>query len=138
MLDIFRRLISAQLLRFLIVGLSNTLVSYLIFLGFLLLLSDIAIRATIAQLVGYTGGIFWSYFWNKKWTFNSTASNSPTIFFRFVTTQLLMALLSALCIGVLVDYFHYHPTLSWVCVMALITVLNYWVTKQWVFQQKQR
>jgi putative flippase GtrA len=120
--------LSPTLLRFIIVGLSNTVISYLAFIGLHRLLET----AFFAQAIAYAAGICWSYAWNSRWTFGQ-AAYSRAQFVRFVVAQLSLLALSALLIGVAVDGLRLHATASWLAVMALITIVNYLVTKRWVF-----
>ena len=117
--------------KFLIVGLSNTLLSYLVFMLGLLLLKHVNMSATIAQLLSYLAGMLWSYYWNKSWTFES--DNYSSQLYRFIILQVSLALLSAAIIGYSIDYLDYFPTITWVLVMGFITLLNYYLSRHWVF-----
>ncbi len=132
-----RRLVSPELLRFLVVGASNTLLSYGVFQLLLRAFEGFALRGTVSQMITYAIGTAWSYFWSRKWTFRSTqpALGEAT---RFVTLQVILAVTSMALIGVLVDWLQQHPTLSWVGVMGVITVGNYTASKWWVFAQSAR
>jgi len=119
---------SPTLLRFVVVGLSNTLISYLIFI----LLHGLLGVAFASQAVSYAVGILWSYAWNSRWTFEQ-ASYSRTQFIKFILAQLSLLAASALLLGLAVDILQLHATASWIAIMALITLVNYVVTKKWVF-----
>jgi putative flippase GtrA len=123
---------SAAFARFLAVGLSNTAVSFLTYLGMLRLLRTVESRILLAQLVSYAAGIAWSYVWNRRWTFASRARHGPEMS-RFVASQLAFMLGSALVLSAVVERTGLHPTLAWCLVMALVTVLNFLVLRLWVF-----
>jgi putative flippase GtrA len=123
-----KAVLSPTLLRFIVVGLSNTVISYLVFIGLHRLLET----AFLAQALAYAAGICWSYAWNSRWTFGQ-AAYSRAQFVRFVVTQLSLLAASSVLIGIAVDALRLHATASWVVVMALVTIVNYLVTKHWVF-----
>lgn len=54
-----------QFIKFAVVGVSNTLVDFLVFQLLNLMLG----WAYLAQVIGYSAGILNSYFWNSRWTF---------------------------------------------------------------------
>ncbi|WP_373499481.1 GtrA family protein [Desulfococcus sp.] len=117
--------------RFVIVGISNTVISYIVFMAayYLLFVNN----ASISQCFSYGAGIAWSFHWNRKWTFKSH-DKAVRNFILFLILQSVMLLLSVYMIHVLVDVFNNNPTVSWVFVMAGITVINYAANRYWVFR----
>ena len=90
-------------------------------------------QAGLAQTISYSIGIGWSFFWNRKWTFQSH-NKASTEAINFIISQLAMLLISTLLITLIVDLFKWQPTISWVIVMGFITILNFLVIKKWVFK----
>ena len=127
------RLIDPALGRFLLVGLSNTAVSYGVFRLCLWGLPQFAAKAAASQLVSYGAGIVWSFVWNRSWTFRSQGHAGREAV-RFVALQVGLAGLSSALVGLLVDVAHLWPTPSWVVVMAGITLLNYLGSRYWAFR----
>jgi len=121
-----------ECIRFLTIGVSNTILGFSLFHLSLFLLPPISFKASTAQVISYVPAVLWSYFWNSRWTFkqNMMTGNS---FARFIGVQLLLIALSILFIGLLVDLWRYSPTLSWIAVMSFIAVLNFLLTKYFVF-----
>jgi putative flippase GtrA len=121
--------------RFLIVGLSNTIVSFCVFQGLLRLSHKGALAVSLSQFVSYTSGVVWSFFWNGRFTFHSHASvakQAP----RFVVVQLFMAGASTVGIGLCVDALRWAPTLSWFIVMVPVTIGNFLLSRFWVFNSR--
>ena len=120
-----------ELIRFLLVGVSNTTVSYLVFLlGYhVLFVGD----TLISQPLSYSIGIAWSYFWNRKWTFQSSAVVSKE-FLRFLIVQIALLFLSTALIYYAVDWWNIDASICWIFVMLLITALNFMLTKRYVFK----
>lgn len=126
-----------RLVRFALVGCSNTLISFTIFYFFLLFLSDSSIKGVLAQGISYVPSIFWSYYWNSRWTFQGrVGSNSINNFGAFATAQVIFLVLSSLLVGIGVDYFKFMPTLVWITVSTLIVILNFLASKKIIFDRR--
>lgn len=119
--------------RFVIIGCTNTLVSFMVFQISLFLLPPLPIRAAVAQVICYIPGLIWSFYWNSKWTFKQHNTGIST-FGRFVIIQLFFLTISSLFIGIGVDYMKLSPTLVWIIIMSFIIILNFLATKYFVFK----
>lgn len=120
--------------RFLIVGLTNTIISYAVFWFSIKTLPPFPLRATASQLLSYSAGILWSFFWNRRWTFKSEGSFGGEMWW-FVALQISLLLTSACLIGLIVDFLAFPATGSWILVMSYITIVNYILSKKWVFNR---
>ncbi|HYQ92358.1 MAG TPA: GtrA family protein, partial [Candidatus Competibacteraceae bacterium] len=119
-----------RLIHFLMVGATNTVVSYLVFLlRYHLWFHQ---SALLAQPFSYGAGIVWSYIWNRQWTFQSSAAVGQELI-RFVIVQIILLFLSTNLIYWLVDCGNINASIGWVLVTAPITMLNFFLTKTWVF-----
>lgn len=122
-----------DLLRFVLVGASNTALGYLMFAGFLWVLGDGPGRAGLAQLFAYCVGTLWSFYWNRRWTFRSSGKvKSEGI--RFVGLQAVLALTSSGAIAFLSAQLTISVHIIWVLVTAVITAVNFVVSKYVVFR----
>lgn len=119
-------------IKFLLVGLTNTAISYIVLMIGLYAFSTLALKATLAQAISYGVGMLWSFFLNKRWTFNSNYS-STNEFKKFISLQFFFAFISSATLGIFVDYYAFNPTVVWLIVMGFITIANYWTSKNWVF-----
>jgi putative flippase GtrA len=127
------QVIDTRLIRFILVGCSNFVVSFLTFQVFLKATDDFLMRLAVAQVTSYGAGLIWSFIWNRRYTFRSFGPWS-TQFMKFLTIQLILAGASALLIWLIADIlFHLHATLSWFIVMCPITILNFYLTRKYVF-----
>lgn len=117
--------------RFLVVGLSNTLVSYLGFEAALWLLPGMNRRVAAAQFASYALGTLWAYILHGRYTFRQRRT-LPAGFMRFVAIQFCMALITA---EILARMAHagLPMRLSWVLVTGLAAVCNYQAVKRLVF-----
>lgn len=120
-----------HLTKFLIVGLSNTLISYLFFIAFykFILVSN----AFLSQSISYAAGIAWSFYWNKNWTF-SEKTHSLKVFIPFLTVQISLLFLSALLMYFATKSIIVDVNIIWITVMGLITMINFLCSKYLVFK----
>ena len=124
--------LTPSFIRFLIVGFSNFLISYILFIVMLFLLPDLSFRASVAQLISYSGGVVWSFLLNRKWTFKSNVYLG-TQAIRFFLLQFVLAVTSAILLSLTCDVMGYDPKIAWFGVMGIITILNYIMSKTWAF-----
>jgi putative flippase GtrA len=121
----------AMLGRFVLVGLSNTTISYSVFWAALHLPMR-GPRATVSQLASYGAGTAWSFVWNRRWTFQSDGHLGRQAA-RFLFLQAALAATSAALVGLAVDREQLPPTPSWLGVIAVVTVVNFLLSRSWVF-----
>lgn len=121
-----------RFLRFLLVGLSNALISFVVYLAMLALLPHAVGRTSLAQAIAYGAGTCWSYAWNRIWVFGSR-DRVIEEGSRFLAVQVSLMLISIAAIGVAVDGLGTDPVLAWVMVMAAITILNFLLLRWWAF-----
>jgi putative flippase GtrA len=121
------------LIRFLLVGLSNFAVSYVVYALAMTALAGSPVRALTSQALSYGAGIAWSFVWNRRFTFGSRGAAGEE-FGRFLASQLAMLGVSSLTLWLLVDRAGLPPHATWLAVMTLITLANYLVSRHWVFR----
>lgn len=124
-----------RMIRFVIVGLSNTVISFCVFqLLVSLLSSKTSWAAALSQALAYAAGVAWSFTWNRKWTFTSENRYHQELF-RFLLLQIALLFLSATSIQALVVTMHISPSLAWVMVMIITTGANFIGCRDWVFNE---
>ena len=122
--------------RFLVVGVTNTALSYAVFWLCLRALPKGPFQATASQLISYAAGILWSFVWNRRWTFRSRAPATGQAV-RFTVLQLAVALVSSALIGLAVDYLGLPATPSWIAVVGFTTLVNFVGSRYWVFRDAE-
>ena len=135
--SVLQTILDQKFSKFAVIGVSNTLISYLVFIAAVTVLADFAWRGAVSQLLGYGVGTFWSYYWNRKWSFQSKGRIGAEMG-RFIATQVICLLLSASLIGILVDILSLAPTPSWIIVTAAIFLLNFALLRRWVFEEVEQ
>lgn len=120
-----------QLSKFVVVGISNSIISYLVFI---ITFNSLLIgNAFASQAISYSAGILWSFFWNEKWTFSSERRKS-ILLISFFFLQITLLVLSSLMMGFAEKYLDCNITLMWFLVMGFITVINFILSKTLVFK----
>lgn len=127
---LIRRLSDVSIVRFGVVGVSNTAIGFGAFWT-----AHRVLRAAVAQGIAYTLGTLWSYYWNRRWTFQSQGKVASEAG-RFFSLQIGFMLLSSALLGVLVDREHLPPWPCWLAVSVLITVLNFVASRYWAFKPR--
>jgi putative flippase GtrA len=126
-----KKIFTPFLIKFIIVGFSNMIIGYIVFTVFYnSILTGLAFPS---QCVSYGSGIFWSFFWNKNWTF-SEKNKSWSAFFPFLVLQITLLILSATLISIAADNLSWDINIIWFLIMALITLINFTFSKYMVFR----
>jgi putative flippase GtrA len=121
-----------RFLRFLVVGLSNALISFIVYLVMLSLLPQAVGMTSLAQAIAYGAGTCWSYAWNRIWVFGSR-DRVMEEGSRFLAVQVSLMLISIAVIGGAVDGLGTDPVRVWIMVMVVITILNFLLLRWWAF-----
>ena len=122
-----------QSLKFLGVGLSNSIVSFVTFEASYRALESSPRRVFLAQAIGYSAGILWSFLWNRRFTFRTNGAMGGQLR-RFVLLQASMLLATSILLSLAVDKLGLHRTMVWLVVMAIATVINFYLSKHWAFK----
>ena len=122
-------MISAQIIKFLMVGIICTILNYICFLIFL---HFFGIHFLLASSFGYFIGLLFGYSLNRVWTFQSTA-NSLIYKFRYLWTYLLSLAVGLISLQALVKNYGLATEIANICVILITTILNFLGTKFWVF-----
>lgn len=129
-----------HMIRFSIVGVSNTLID---FLAFTVLYSVIGLSYIPSQILGYSAGILNSFIFNRRWTFGDSKINrseAKNIFYeliKFITINLISLATSVIVMNLLVKYANMNVYLSKVMVIIVAQMINFLSYKLWVFVPKK-
>ena len=91
-----------QLLKFVLIGVSNTLIDLLV----TLVLNAVFGIYYLAKIIGYACGIANSYFWNSRWTFREERRRDTREIVSFLVVNLITLGLSLLLQWVIRDQLH--------------------------------
>lgn len=133
-----------QFIKFGIIGLSNTVISYVIYVIALLLFQRYKwlpqIDYLIAQLIGFLISVLWSFYWNRKYVFADNREQIPwgfallkTYISYAFTGIFLNSILSVLWVELLAI-----PKIIAPIINLLISVpLNFILNKFWAFRKQK-
>lgn len=125
-----------QFVQFCVVGLSNTLISYLIYAAFVLL----GWNYILGSVVGFVVSVTNSFYWNNKYVFKQENGKHRSILASYVKTFLSYAatglVLANILLVIWVELLHL-PELLGPIVSLLVTIpLNFILNKLWAFRNK--
>lgn len=117
-------------LRFLLGGISTTIVSYVVYL---LLLPHFPYL--VAYAIGYGTGVVWSYFVNTWFVFKRRASLKRGLVFPIV--YLAQYLLGSALLVVLVDHLHVPAKIAPLAIIVLTLPVTY-ILSRWIITARTR
>jgi putative flippase GtrA len=119
-----------QLIKFGIVGISNTLITAFIIW---LLLNMLNLSAYASNLIGYIAGLVNSFVWNRQWTFNSKTPLIITLY-KFIITFVVSYLFQLGNLYLLLNFTNIDPYLSQLLSIAVYTIINFIMNKIYTFK----
>lgn len=130
-----------QFIKFGIVGLSNTVIGYLIYVVTLFLLRKfnlfITVDIYIAQFVMFVLSVLWSYYWNSKKVFvNSREKFLSSLLKTYMTYAFTSLLLSEILLLVWTKVFGISEYIAPLISLLVTVPLNYIIHKRWVFNER--
>jgi putative flippase GtrA len=120
-----------KITRFFIVGLSNTLLTYL----FYVLLIKLELDYKLALFFVYLFGIIFGYLLNRYWTFSSNKQHRRS-FIKYLMLYIFVFILNLLFLIFLVDFLFLNPIYSQLFVVLIISLVSFLVQKNWVFSSQ--
>jgi len=119
-----------QVLKYSLVGIGNTLITWVV----IWLLNDIlGFSYIIANPIGYVAGLINSFIWNKNWTFKSTQKVSSSVI-RFGVVWLICYLLQLWLVMYLREILTMEDKYITIIGMFFFTVINFILNKFYTFK----
>ena len=133
----------SQFVRFGIVGLSNTLISYLIYAGTLLIFKHNGAFPhadyLISQTVAFVLSVLWSFLWNNKFVFSLNEGEHRSIIKSLLKTYVSYSFtglfLNSILLVLWTKYFHISEFVSPILNMIISVPLNFLINKYWAFKK---
>lgn len=133
-----------QFIKFGIVGLSNTILSYLLYAFSLLLFQKIQIFDTvdylIAQVIAFVLSVLWSFYWNNKYVFEKNENEERNYLKSLMKTYASYAFtglfLNSLLSLLWVEVFHWSKMIAPIINLLVSVPLNFIMNKFWAFKGK--
>lgn len=131
-----------EFLQFGLVGVSNTIISYLLYVITLLLVSKSGVKFDyiIANIVSWLLSVLWSFYWNNKFVFKKEEGEKRNIWAALFKTYvsygftglILNNILSVLWVSVL----HISKMLAPIINLVISIPINFFMNKLWAFGKK--
>lgn len=126
-----------QFVKFGVVGVSNTLISYVIYV----ILLAFHAHYLLASIAGFIVSVINAYYWNNKYVFQASSEEKRTWWSVFLKTFMAYAgtglVLNNILLLVWVDVLHW-PKMIGPIINLLITIpLNFVLNKCWAFKRKK-
>ena len=131
-----------EFLQFGLVGVSNTIISYLLYVVTLLLVSKSGVKFDyiIANIVSWLLSVLWSFYWNNKFVFKKEEGEKRNIWAALFKTYvsygftglILNNILSVLWVSVL----HISKMLEPIINLVISIPINFFMNKLWAFGKK--
>ncbi|OMF08591.1 GtrA family protein [Paenibacillus sp. FSL H7-0331] len=119
-----------QTLRFILVGILNTIVGYTVYF---ICLNLLHFNYSISLVVSHILGVINSYYLNKKWTFNVARSSSRMIL-KFGLIYLCTFLLNYGILVLFVEMLKLNPLISQLISLFVTTIISFLGQKYWSFK----
>lgn len=129
--------------RFILVGICNTILSYLIFVGFdslfSLFFSPRYIAYMLAAVLSNIIAVTLAYFFHKHFTFKSRTKGKTAFFeyLRFYATYLFTTILSLILLPVFVEFLKLDPKIAAAIIMLLLAVVSYFSHRLFSFRREK-
>ena len=120
-----------ELIIYFIVGVCSTIVSYVSYLLFRLIVDNYLICTVLSWVVA----VVFAYFANRIFVFKSKDKNILKEFLKFVFARVLSLLAELIVMFILVDLVKVDDRISKLLVQFIVLVLNYIFSKIFVFKK---
>lgn len=131
-----------QLVRFGMVGVSNTIVNYVVYVGVMLFLHAAGLwdkyDYLIATALGFVISVLWAFFWNNKYVFKEKKGEHRSVFKTlvktFITYSFTGLFLNSFLMVLWVDVFHMSKFIAPIINMTLGVPINFLINKFWAYK----
>lgn len=118
-----------QFIKFGIVGLGNTLITFIVYF----ILVKLKVYYVTANVIGYIAGVINSFFWNSSWVFKKS-SRSLNLLIKFVIVNLITLGITSLLLYIGVDRFNLSKYIAQIISTLIGILFNYTLNKLWTFK----
>lgn len=130
-----------QFVKFIIVGISNTIISFLLYAVFRYLFQKLQLfekEYIIASVLSFLLSVLWSYYWNNKFTFKKVENEFrivwKTILKIYVAYSFASLLLNNVLLFVFVEEYNISKDIAYLMCIVITIPINYFLNKFWAFK----
>ena len=128
-----------EFLQFGLVGVSNTIISYLLYVVTLLLVSKSGVKFDyiIANIVSWLLSVLWSFYWNNKFVFKKEEGEKRNIWAALFKTYVSYGFTGLILNNILwVSVLHISKMLAPIINLVISIPINFFMNKLWAFGKK--
>lgn len=133
-----------QFVKFGIVGLSNTVLSYVLYVVSLLLFRKLEILPNngylVAQAIAFVISVLWSFYWNNKLVFTLQEGEERSLWKAliktFVSYSFTGLFLNSILLLLWVEVMHVSEFIAPIINLLISVPLNFIINKLWAFRKK--
>lgn len=130
-----------QFVKFGLVGISNTVVSYVLYAFILLVFEWLHVRFSfdylVAQLVSFVLSVLWSFYWNNRFVFALQEEEERSLGRALLKTYLVYSVTGVLLSGILlvvwIQLMGISEYLAPLLNLVITVPLNFLLNKYWAF-----
>lgn len=131
-----------QFIKFGIVGLSNTVISYVLYLANLIIFQKLKILPhsdyLVAQLIAFFLSVLWSFYWNNKFVFAKTAGQTriwwKALMKTYISYSFTGLFLNSILIFFWVRICYISEYIAPIINLLISVPLNFNINKLWTFK----
>lgn len=135
-----------QFVKFGIVGLSNTVISYVIYVGTLILFQKNnlipSVDYLVAQVIAFILSVLWSFYWNNKFVFEKADNEERNIVHALIKTYISYAFTGLFLNSILsllwVEVFGIPKIIAPIINLLVSVPLNFIMNKFWAFRKTEK
>ncbi len=133
-----------QFVKFGIVGVSNTLISYVLYAGSLLIFRELKLFGEsdylFAQIIAFVLSVLWSFYWNNKLVFTQGSGTQRVWWKALIKTYISYSFtglfLNSILLVLWVQIFHISEFLAPIINLLVSVPVNFLINKFWAFRNK--
>lgn len=126
-----------QLIKFSVVGFSNTIISYTIYAG----LTYIGVYYIVASIIGFIVSVLNSFFWNNRYVFTKADGEQRNIWWTLIKTFLAYGTTGFIVANILlllfVEIFGISKYIAPIFTLVFTIPSNFLINKYWAFKTKK-
>ena len=132
-----------QFIKFGVVGVSNTLISYVLNILVLIILAPLQIAwdYVLGNLVSFFLSVLWSFYWNNKYVFTEKEGEQRTIWKALLKTYVSYGVTGIVLNNILsciwIEIFNVSKFIAPIINLVISVPINFLMNKFWAFNNKK-
>lgn len=132
-----------QFVKFCMVGVSNTIISYILYSASLLIFKRLAILQgvdyLVAQVIQYVLSVLWSFYWNNRFVFQLEEGEHRTLWKALIKTYVSYSFtglfLNSVLLVLWIKVLHISEFIAPIINLFISIPLNFIINKIWAFKR---